>query len=278
VAEGPFHPGIRPVASLDDERVAPYRWVADPRRLEAEGLFVAEGRLVVPQLLAASSRPGRWFNAAHSLLLSPSAFEHIQSQLEPYPQVPVYVVPQPLMNDLVGFNIHRGCLALGRRPLTPVLDAVDLEPSTRVIVLEGVNNPDNIGGIFRSAAAFNADLVALGPACADPLYRKSIRTSIGATLAVPCAQAEPWPQALDQLKRAGFRVIALSTAPGSTPLPQLRATPARIALLAGAEGTGLSEVALAAADECVTIPMSGCVDSLNVATALAIALYHVSLK
>ena len=96
--------------------------------------------------------------------------------------------------------------------MTPALDAVDLGSATRVIVLEGVNNPDNIGGIFRSAAAFNADLVALGPACADPLYRKSIRTSIGATLDVPYAQAEPWPQALDQLKRAGFRVIALTTA------------------------------------------------------------------
>ncbi len=265
------------IPSLEDERVAPYRWVADPRRLEAEGLFVAEGRLVVPQLLAASSRPGRWFNAAHSVLLSPSALEHMQSHLEPYPQIPVFVAPQPVMNALVGFNIHRGCLALGRRPVTPALGAVDLGSATRVIVLEGVNNPDNIGGIFRSAAAFNADLVALGPACADPLYRKSIRTSIGATLDVPYAHAEPWPQALDQLKRAGFRVIALSTAATATPLPQLSATHPRIALLAGAEGTGLSDIALAAADECVTIPMSGRVDSLNVGTALAIALYHVSL-
>ena len=169
----------------DDERVAPYRLVADPRRLEAEGLFVAEGRLVVPRLLAASSRPGRWSGAAHSVLLSPSALEHMHSQLEPYPQVPVFVVPQPVMNELVGFNIHRGCLALGRRPVMPSLAEMNLETATRVVVLEGVNNPDNIGGIFRSAAAFSADLVALGPACADPLYRKSIRTSIGATLDVP---------------------------------------------------------------------------------------------
>ena len=158
------------------------------------------------------------------------------------------------------------------------LDQVDLAAATRVVVLEGVNNPDNVGGIFRSAAAFNADLVALGPACADPLYRKSIRTSIGATLDVPYAQAEPWPQALDQLKGAGFRVIALTTAASGTPLPQLSAAHERIALLAGAEGTGLSDIALAAADERVTIPMSGRVDSLNVGTALAIALYHVSLS
>ena len=266
------------VPSLEDERVAPYRWVANSGRLEAEGLFVAEGRLVVPQLLAASSRPGRWHGTAHSVLLSPAAFEHMESQLEPFPHVPVYVVPQPVMNELVGFNIHRGCLALGRRPVTPPLHAVDLESALRVIVLEGVNNPDNIGGIFRSASAFNADLIALGPACADPLYRKSIRTSIGATLDVPYAQAEPWPHALHQLKRAGFRVIALSTAPNATPLAQLNARHARIALLAGAEGTGLSTMALDAADECVTIPMSGRVDSLNVGTALAIALYHVSLS
>ena len=266
------------IPSLDDERVAAYRWVADPRRLETEGLFVAEGRLVVPQLLAVSSRPGRWSGAAHSVLLSPSALEQMRSQLDPYPQVPVFVVPQAVMNELVGFNIHRGCLALGRRPVTPALDEVDLSAATRVVVLEGVNNPDNIGGIFRSAAAFNADLVALGPACADPLYRKSIRTSIGATLDVPYAQAAPWPQALNQLKRAGFRVIALTTATAATPLPQLTADHARIALLAGAEGTGLSDIALAAADERVTIPMSGRVDSLNVGTALAIALYHVSLS
>ena len=266
------------IASLDDERVAPYRWVADPRRLEAEGLFVAEGRLVVPRLLAASSRPGRWFNSAHSVLLSPSALAQLQPQLAGYPQVPIFVVPQPVMNELVGFNIHRGCLAIGRRPAMPTLDAVDLGPATRVVVLEGVNNPDNIGGIFRSAAAFDADLVALGPACADPLYRKSIRTSMGATIDVPCARAEPWPQALDQLKGAGFRLIALTTAATSTPLPQLSdLARSRMALLAGAEGTGLSAAALAAADDCVTIPMSGRVDSLNVGTALAIALYHVSL-
>ena len=266
------------IPSLDDERVAAYRWVADPRRLEQEGLFVVEGRLVVPRLLAASSRPGHWAGAAHSILLSPSALEHMQPQLEPYPHVPVFVLPQPVMNELVGFNIHRGCLALGRRPVTPALDEIDLAAVTRVVVLEGVNNPDNIGGIFRSAAAFNADLVALGPACADPLYRKSIRTSIGATLDVPYARAEPWPQALEQLKGAGLRVLALTTAATATPLPRLTVDHARIALLAGAEGAGLSEIALAAADECVTIPMSGRVDSLNVGTALAIALYRVSLS
>jgi tRNA G18 (ribose-2'-O)-methylase SpoU len=265
------------IASLDDERVAPYRWVADPRRLEAEGLFVAEGRLVVPQLLDASSRPGRFAGAAHSVLLSPSAHEHLRPQLDSYPQVPIFVVPQAVMNELVGFNMHRGCLALGRRPVTPALDALDLGAAARVIVLEGVNNPDNIGGVFRSGAAFNADLVALGPGCADPLYRKSIRTSIAATLEVPYAQAEPWPQALDQLKRSGFRVVALTTAAFATPLPQLSARHPRLALLAGSEGSGLSDTALAAADERVTIPMSGRVDSLNVATALAIALYHVSL-
>jgi tRNA G18 (ribose-2'-O)-methylase SpoU len=269
---------VTSISSLDDERVAAYEWVADPRRLEHEGLFVAEGRLVVPHLLAASSRHGRWFGTAHSVLLSPAAFEQMRPQLEPYPQVPVFVAPQEVLNELVGFNIHRGCLALGRRPVTPALDHGDLAAATRVVVLEGVNNPDNLGGIFRSAATFDADLVALGPACADPLYRKSIRTSIGATLDVPYAQAEPWPEALGLLQRAGFRVVALTTAATATPLRGLTAEPARIALLAGAEGTGLSEAALAAADERVTIPMSGRVDSLNVGIAVAIALYHVSLN
>jgi tRNA G18 (ribose-2'-O)-methylase SpoU len=265
------------LSTLDDERVAPYRWVADPRELAARGLFVAEGRLVVPRLLAASASPGRWFGQAHSVLLSPSALEQMQPVLAPYPQVPVYVVSQAVMNDLVGFNIHRGCLALGSRPDTPVLADINLAEARRIVVLEGVNNPDNAGGIFRSAAAFAVDVVALGPGCADPLYRKAIRTSMGASLEVPFARAEPWPDALDRLKRAGFQVAALTTNPAARPLHRFSLRGGRVALLAGAEGTGLSEIAVAAADVQLTIPMSGRVDSLNVSTAVAVALYHVSL-
>jgi tRNA G18 (ribose-2'-O)-methylase SpoU len=263
--------------TLDDERVAPYRWVAEPRMLEGQGLFVVEGRLVVAGLLEASRPGGRWAGMVHSVLLSPAAFGQMQALCEAHPEIPAYVVPQPVMNDLVGFNIHRGCLALVRRPAGQSLGAAMVQAARLVVVLEGVNNPDNVGGIFRSAAAFGADLVVLGPACADPLYRKSVRTSMGATLDVAYACADPWPGALDLLKSGGFHVVALTTATAATPLHRLSRGHGKMALLAGGEGSGLSPAALASADERMTIPMSGRVDSLNVSTATAIALYQVSL-
>jgi tRNA G18 (ribose-2'-O)-methylase SpoU len=267
--------GVIEVSALDDERLASYRWAAEPRALEARGLFVAEGRLVVERLLTASSEPGRWSGAVESVLLSPAAFDSMNAVVAAHPGVPAFVAPQAVMNGIVGFNIHRGCLAVGRRPAVPTLDAALLAGLARVLVLEGVNNPDNMGGIFRSAAALGGDLVVLGPACADPLYRKSVRTSMGAALAVPYARADPWPDAIQLLRSAGFLVIALTPSARAAPLSSIEPVAARVALLAGAEGAGLSEAALASADREVTIPMTGRVDSLNVGTAAAIALYHV---
>jgi tRNA G18 (ribose-2'-O)-methylase SpoU len=142
-------------------------------------------------------------------------------------------------------------------------------------VLEGVKNPANVGGLFRSAAALGGDLVVLGPACADPLYRKSVRTSMGATLDVPYAAATNWPAALDRLRAHDCEVVALTTESAALPLSRFVPRTGRLALLAGAEGTGLTGEALARADTRITIPMTGLVDSLNVATAIAIALYHV---
>ena len=267
-----------PVDSLDDPRVAAYRWVAEPERLLADGLFAVEGRLVVPRLLALSSQSGRWAGAAVSMLLSPTAYDRMQSVIDAYATVPAYVAPQPVIDGLVGFNMHRGCLALARRPPTQFIDSCDLTASHRAIVLEGVNNPDNVGGIFRSAAAFGTDLVVLGPACADPLYRKSVRTSMGATLDVPYVSSGEWPSALDRLRDRDFEVVALTTDNAALPLDRYQPQKPRAALLAGAEGEGLSDAALAHADVHVTIPMTGRVDSLNVATAVAIALYHVTVS
>lgn len=266
------------IPSLDDPRVAAYRAVADPVRLLADNLFVVEGRLVVPRLLDRSAERGRWAGAAQSVLLSPAAFDHMRDIVARHASVPVYVVPQAVMDGLVGFHMHRGCLALARRPAIPALTSDTLGDAGRLIVLEGVNNPDNIGGIFRSAAALGADLVVLGPACADPLYRKSVRTSMGATLEVPYVAAGDWPVALDVLTRAGIEIVALTTDSGACALPRFVPQAARLALLAGAEGPGLSHAALARADTRVTIPMTGRVDSLNVATAIAIALYHVGVS
>jgi tRNA G18 (ribose-2'-O)-methylase SpoU len=184
------------------------------------------------------------------------------------------------MNDLAGFNIHRGCLAIGLRPprlsTAQLLDIVGLD---RLVVLEGVSNADNIGGILRSAAALGGDAVLLGPHCCDPLYRKAIRTSIGASLVVPFAFVGAWPADIDLLRGAGFTVVALTT---SAEAPRIETVAAglanqpRVAILAGAEGTGLSPEAHAAADLHVRIAMRSGIDSLNVAVAVSIALHHLA--
>ena len=266
------------VDSLDEPRVAAYRWVARPEQLARDGLFVAEGRLVVPRLLALSASPGRWAGTAESILLSPAAFDQMRDQLAPYRDVSVFVAPQAVIDGLVGFNMHRGCLALARRPPVETLDANRIRGTRLLVVLEGVNNPDNVGGIFRSAAALGADLVVLGPACADPLYRKCVRTSMGATMEVPYATAPEWPGALETMRAAGAEVVALTTDAGAAPLGRFAARGTPVVLLAGAEGTGLSGAALAHADVRVTIPMTGRVDSLNVATAVSIGMYHMRVS
>jgi tRNA G18 (ribose-2'-O)-methylase SpoU len=180
------------------------------------------------------------------------------------------------MNGITGFNIHRGCLAIGERP-GPRHPQDVIRDTTRLVVLERIANADNVGGIFRNAAAFAADAVLLGPGCTDPLYRKAIRTSMGAALTVPFAVATEWPALLDDLRAAGVSVIGLTPASSAAPLQecagQLRGR--RAAVVVGHEGDGLSVAALTACDHHVRIPMAPRVDSLNVATAVALALYEL---
>lgn len=262
-----------PVDSLDDPRLSDYRAVANPDALLARGLFVVEGRLLLPRLLDAPRFTTR------SILLTATAWESVRPSIESAAgRVPIYVVPQDTMNAIVGFNIHRGCLALAERAATPAIADVDLAACRRLIVLEGVNNPDNIGGVFRNAAAFDVDLVVLGPRCGDPFYRKAIRTSMGATLSVAMAAARAWPRDLDRLRAAGVEIVALTPARTATPLHRFASPAARVALMLGAEGDGLSREALAAADARLRIDISDRVDSLNVATAAAIALHHFAAR
>jgi tRNA G18 (ribose-2'-O)-methylase SpoU len=258
------------IDGLDDPRVADYRLLATPHVLSRRGLFVAEGRMVVARLLQAPRI------RTQSLLVTPTAWRALAPHVPAARRdVPVYLVAQALMNDLTGFALHRGCLAMAERPVVPLLRA-DALPGPRLLVLEGVNNPDNIGGLFRNAAAFGVDLVVLGPACGDPLYRKAVRTSMGATLHVPFAQAGAWPDALLRLRTAGVHLVALTPAASATTLEHVPRRAAPRALLLGNEGMGLSDAALAAADVRVRIAMRGNVGSLNVATAAAVALYHFS--
>ena len=262
--------GIVHVASLDDPRLEDYRNVPDPELLRRRGVFVAEGRHVVRRLLTESRYTAR------SLLLTPAAADGLADLSSRLDGVPVFVVSQAAMNAITGFNIHRGCLAIGERPPLPPWQSLARD-ARRLVVLERVSNADNVGGIFRNAAAFGVDAVLLGPSCTDPLYRKAIRTSMGAALRLPFAAMEDWPLDLHRLKAQGFRLMALTPSADARALDDIDASTAT-ALLVGHEGTGLSDDALAAADVRVRIPMAPGVDSLNVATAAAIALYALSPK
>ena len=262
---------IIPIDDLDDSRLGDYRLVPQPARLRREGLFVAESRLVVRELLASQRFETR------SLLVTPAALDSLDEPLAGRrDDLPVYVARHQLMEHVVGFDVHRGCLALGHRPVSASglgLDALRTAPL--VLILEDVGNPDNIGGIFRNAAAFGAAAVLLSPHCGDPLYRKAIRVSIGATLRIPFGPIDDWPAGLDRLRAHGFTIVALTPEPQATDIGSWVPPPAaRLAVLLGSEGPGLREAAAEMADAGVRIPMASGVDSLNVATAAAIALHH----
>src|SRR5580765_8280722 len=261
--------------TTDDPRVAEYRDMPDPERLRAAGLFVAEGRLVVERLIES----GRF--AVRSLLLSEAAcaaLAPVRARLDA--SVPVYICDLSDFAVVTGFNIHRGCLALAERP-TEKSPAEALKGARLVVVLEDVANADNVGGVFRNAAAFGADAVLLSPSSCDPLYRKAIRTSMAATLGVPFATLDDgsgaWPAALAGLRRRGFRLVALTPREPAQDLEEFarHAAPARLAILLGAEGAGVTSEAEAAADYRVRIPIVRQVDSLNLAVASGIVLYRL---
>jgi tRNA G18 (ribose-2'-O)-methylase SpoU len=177
---------------------------------------------------------------------------------------------------ITGFNIHRGCLALVERPTPLAVDEV-IASARRVIVLDGVTNADNVGGVFRNAAAFGADAVVLSPDSCDPLYRKAIRTSMAAVLRVPFARSSEWAADLERIRAAGFMLVALTPSETAESLDAFaaRAGGSRLALAFGAEGSGLSPGVMSTADAAVRIPIAGNVDSLNVAVAAGIALYRL---
>jgi len=248
-----------------------FRVVRDPELARTRQLFVGEGRAVVERLLALGCFRVR------SLLLNPAAAEALAGPIAGLPQdVPVYVGTPGQLAEIAGFDVHRGCLALAERPAAIDADTI-IQASNILIGVEGVANPDNVGGLFRNAAAFGADAILLSRDSADPLYRKAIRTSMGATLSVPFARVDSLPSQIDALRKAGFTILALTPDTGARSLSQLGLPPtaARVALLVGSEGGGLSREALDAADVRVRIPIATAVDSVNVAVAAAIALYEI---
>lgn len=256
---------IRP-ASADDPRLRPFRDVGDAELRRAQGVFLAEGRLVVRRLLTESAcRP-------LAVLVTEAAGDALADVLSGHPGLPIYVVPESWMEPLTGFNLHRGCLAVGQRQ--PGRHWRELAAGARrVLVVEGVGNPDNVGGLFRTARAFGVDAVLLGPGTGDPLYRKAIRVSCGAALVLPFAEATPWPDALAGLAAEGIAVWALTPrAPVTLAEAVARGVPSRLALLVGAEGPGLTEDSLALSSLAVRIPVAPASDSVNVAVAAGIAL------
>jgi tRNA G18 (ribose-2'-O)-methylase SpoU len=260
---------VIPIDSEDDQRLADYLNVPDAELVERRGIFVAEGRFVVRRLLEESPL------AARSVMVTDAALASIPDLVAARPNLPVYRVSQTVMNGVTGFDIHRGCLAIGERPAPAPWSALVAHART-ILVLERIGNADNVGGIFRNAIAFGADAILIGPACADPLYRKAIRTSMGAALLVPFAHAEPWLDALRQLRGLGFASVALTPSADAPSLSDaaanLKGSP--VAIVLGHEGEGLTAEALEACEHRARIPMSG-FDSLNVASAAAVALYEL---
>ena len=264
-----------------DPRLADYVDLADPdlrRRLEGNhGFFIAESPLVVRRLLESGRSvrsvlvtPGQFDALADVLMDAPSggALSGLASPgFEARANAPVYVASEAVLHRVVGFRLHRGAVAAADRWPLPDVAGV-LAVARRVAVLQRVNDHENLGVLFRSAAALGVDAVLLDAECSDPLYRRCVRVSIGHVLRIPWTRVA----SIDEVRRAGFTTFALTPAADATPI-NLVEWPDRAALLFGAEGPGLDDAWLAAADRRVRIPMRPGADSLNVATAAAVAFY-----
>jgi tRNA G18 (ribose-2'-O)-methylase SpoU len=257
-----------PIDDPADPRVEPFLNVRERDLVGRAGRFVAEGEVV---LAVAAGR-----GLIEALLLDRKRVDGLQPILDRLdPATPVYAAAQGVLDAIAGFHIHRGILAIGRRPAEPAATDLlaGLPPRAAVLALFGIGNHDNMGGLFRNAAAFGAGAVLLAQDCCDPLYRKAIRVSVGSTLTIPFARFAPGEDPIAALEAAGFTSLALSPAGGEV-LAQL-APPARAAVLLGAEGPGLPSEIMARA-RTVRIPMAKGWDSLNVAVAGAIALHHLA--
>jgi len=256
------------VEDAADPRLAPYRDLRD-RALRDRGDFIAEGEVVLRTLLRAGRHP------IHSMLLAERQVERLADLITTAPSdVVVYAAPQAVMDRIVGFPIHRGILAHGQAAPAVIPDALlaGLAPDAVVLGLMGIANHDNVGGLFRNAAAFGAAGVVLDADCCPPLYRKAIRVSVGAALTMPFVQLSAGTDVLALFERHGFEVVALSPA-GGRPLREL-VRRGRTAVLLGTEGAGLSPGLMARAQP-VCIPMAAGFDSLNVGVTSGIVLHHL---
>ncbi len=249
---------------------AEYQLVGNPVALARAGLFVAEGRIVVSRLL----EDGRF--RVHSIAVTPPAAAALEPILAAIGVCPtVYVSSAEELRAATGFDFHRGCLALARRDADEMPG--ELSHARRLLAIEGVSNPDNIGGLFRAAFALGVEGVLLDGTAGDPLYRKAIRTSMAATLRLPFTRAIEWCAMLDGLRAGGHRVVALTPHPSAIAIDSYRPAPSdRLVIAVGSEGCGLTNESLQIADVKLRIPIDPRADSLNVVVAASIVLQRLS--
>ncbi|BDE16378.1 MULTISPECIES: TrmH family RNA methyltransferase [Mycobacterium] len=262
---------VQDVTDPDDPRLDDFRDLNSvdrrPDLPTGKGLVIAEGVLVVQRMLASRFTP-------RALLGTDRRLAELRDDLAGA-SAPYYRASAEVMAQAVGFHLNRGVLAAASRVAEPTVAQV-VDGARTVAVLEGVNDHENLGSIFRNAAGLGVDAVVFGSGCADPLYRRAVRVSMGHALLVPYARADEWPADLARLRELGFRLLAMTPHHDALPLPEAMAAVADdpVALLVGAEGPGLTPAALRISDARVRIPMSRGTDSLNVATAAALAFYE----
>lgn len=265
------------ISDPGDERVRDYFTLTDVKlraRLEPErGLYLAESEKVIRRALAAGHRPRSFLMGQRWVTDLADLVEKAESQ-----GVPVYVAQAGVIETMTGFHLHRGALASMHRP--PLVAPEELlqnaleGKASRVVVLEDIVDHTNMGAVFRSCAALGVDAVLITPRCADPLYRRSVRVSMGTVFQVPWTRIDPWPAGIQVLRDHGFTVAAFALGDGAVGLDELAADqPDRLAIVFGTEGDGLSRLAVKGADLVVKIPMAGGVDSLNIASASAVGIW-----
>lgn len=262
------------ITDLNDPRLVDYAHVTDVALKKARGtehgLYIAESALVLERALHAGHRP------RSVLALGGTAEEAVRLLGADAAEIPVFVGPGELLAELTGYILHRGLIASMHRPELPSADAL-LGAAKRIVILEDVADPTNVGAIFRSAGAIGADAILVTPRCSDPFYRRAIRVSMGTVLQVPWTRVGDWPSTRQLLARHGFHVAALALTPDALNLRDFTAHDHdKLALLLGAEGPGLTPAALDASDSVVQIPMKHGIDSLNVAAASAVAMWALS--
>jgi tRNA G18 (ribose-2'-O)-methylase SpoU len=257
------------IGRADDPRLDDFRSLTDTalrqRTEPAGGLYIAESAKVIQRAVAAGHRP-------RSVMVQRRWLDGIRALLRDH-YVPVYVVPDAVAEGVTGFAVHRGALASMHRPDLPSVAGL-VERASLVLVLDGLGDHTNVGAAFRAAAGLGADAVLVSPRCADPLYRRSVRVSMGTVFHVPWTRMETWESGVAALHAADVTIAALALRDDAIPLDRfVRQRPSKVALVLGPEGEGLSAETIASADVAVTIPMSGGVDSLNVASAAAVAMW-----